>query len=151
MKKPKRISLALKVNIVIMAMVLSVSVVLILISENTYQKAVFRPYFLKLENTEVPVEELKPIAQEFRPYLGTEELNRIVSVSDTLERDVNLNAWFLNQPGLKDPPSETMMDDWMDFEILFFDTQRIDDLQEITCYAEKNGKRYHNNYDERYI
>ena len=110
MKKPKRISLALKVNIVIMAMVLSVSVVLILISENTYQKAVFRPYFLKLENTEVPVEELKPIAQEFRPYLGTEELNRIVSVSDTLERDVNLNAWFLNQAGLKDPPSETMMD-----------------------------------------
>ena len=45
MKKPKRISLALKVNIMIMVMILTVSVLLILISENTYQKAVFRPYF----------------------------------------------------------------------------------------------------------
>ena len=56
MKKPKRFSLAVKVNIVIMAMVLSVSVLLMLISENTYQKAVFRPYFRKLENTEIPME-----------------------------------------------------------------------------------------------
>ena len=53
MKKPKRISLAVKVNIVIMAMVLSVSVMLILISENTYQKSVFRPYFRKLENAKI--------------------------------------------------------------------------------------------------
>ena len=56
MKKPKRVSLAVKVNIVIMMMVLSVSVLLILISENTYQKAVFRPYFRKLENTEILAE-----------------------------------------------------------------------------------------------
>ena len=39
MKKPKRVSLAVKVNIVIMAMVLSVSELLTLISENAYQKA----------------------------------------------------------------------------------------------------------------
>ena len=52
MKQPRRFSLALKVNIVIMAMILTVSVLLILISENTYQKAVFRPYFRKLENAE---------------------------------------------------------------------------------------------------
>ena len=90
MKKPKRFSLAVKVNIVIMAMVLSVSVLLTLISENTYQKAVFRPYFRKLENTEIPMEELKPIVQELRPYLGTEELNRIVSESIIERRGADL-------------------------------------------------------------
>jgi len=142
MKKPKRISLALKVNIVIMAMVLSVSVLLILISENTYQKAVFRPYFRKLENTEVPVEELKPIAQEFRPHLGSEELNRIASESDIIKRSSAIQSWLLNQPGLQEPPLDKMYDDWWDFEILLFDTQRVDDLHEIRCYQEKNGKRY---------
>ena len=30
----------------------------------------------------------------------------------------------------------------MEFEILFFDIQRIDDLQEISCYEEINGNRY---------
>ena len=69
MKKPKRISLALKVNIVIMAMILTVSALLILISENTYQKAVFRPYFCKLENAEVPAT-VKPLLQGFIQYSG---------------------------------------------------------------------------------
>ncbi len=81
MKQPKRVSLAVKVIIVIMVLVLSVFALLILISENTYQKTVFSPYFRKLENTEVPSEQLQPIAREFRPYLGTEELNRITSDS----------------------------------------------------------------------
>ena len=142
MKQPKRVSLAVKINIVIMVMVLSVSVLLTLISENTYQKSVFMPYFRKLENTEIPAEELKPIAQEFRPHLGTEEMNRITSISDIQYRSAALNSWFLNQQGLNEPPFSTMMDDWMNFEILFFDTQRIDDLQEISCYEEKNGNRY---------
>ena len=49
MKKPKRFSLAVKVNIVIMAMVLFVSVLLTLISENTYidgQNVAVHPCFL---------------------------------------------------------------------------------------------------------
>ena len=79
MQKSKRVSLAVKVNIVIMVMILSVSVLLILISENTYQKSVFRPYFRKLENAEISIEELKPAVQEFMPYLGTEELNQVIS------------------------------------------------------------------------
>ena len=92
MKQPKRVPLAVKVNIVIMVLVLSVSALLILISENTYQKAVFRPFFRKLENTEIPTEELKPIAQEFRPHLGTEEMNRIISESDIQNRNAALNS-----------------------------------------------------------
>ena len=141
MKKPKRFSLAVKVNIVIMAMVLSVSVLLTLISENTYQKAVFRPYFRKLENTEIPMEELKPIVQELRPYLGTEELNRIVSESIIERRGADLGIWFLNQPGLEEAPF-SMYDDWYKLDLQFFDIQRVDDLQEVSCYAEKNGIRY---------
>ncbi len=82
MRKPKRLSLAVKVNIVIMALVLSVSVLLTLISENAYQKAVFQPYFRKLESTDVPADELKPTVQEFLPYLGTEELNRVIAEND---------------------------------------------------------------------
>ena len=143
MKKPKRISLAVKVNIVIMVMILSVSVLLILISESTYQKSVFRPYFRKLENAEVPLEELKPIAQEFLPYLGTEEMNGMASISDTQERIDALNLWLLDKPGLDgEPPASTLMNDWLHFDVLMDEIQRIGDLQEIICYEEKNGNRY---------
>ena len=143
MKQPRRFSLALKVNIVIMAMILTVSVLLILISENTYQKAVFRPYFRKLENAEVPVEELKPIAQEFLPYLGTEEMNGMASISDTQERIDALNLWLLDKPGLDGkPPASTLMNDWLHFDVLMDEIQRIGDLQEIICYEEKNWNRY---------
>jgi hypothetical protein len=143
MKQPRRFSLALKVNIVIMAMILTVSVLLILISENTYQKAVFRPYFRKLENAEVPVEELKPIAQEFLPYLGTEEMNGMASISDTQERIDALNLWLLDKPGLDgEPPASTLMNDWLHFDVLMDEIQRIGDLQEIICYEEKNWNRY---------
>ena len=110
--------------------------------KNEETKAVFRPYFRKLENTEILAEVLKPIAQEFRPYLGTEDLNRIISESDIAKRDATLGLWFRNQPGLQEPPFETMMDDWLQLEIEFFDIQRVDDLQEISCHEEKNGARY---------
>jgi len=136
MKKPKRISLAVKVNIIIMVMILSVSVLLILISENTYQKAVFRPYFRKLENAEVPLEELKPIAQEFLPYLGTEEMNGMVSISDTQERIDALNSWFLDKPSLeKDSSYSSLYSDWFKFDLKLDEVQRTDDLQEIICYV----------------
>ena len=111
MKQPKRVSLAVKVNIVIMVLVLSVSALLILISENTYQKTVFSPYFRKLENTEVPSEQLQPIVREFRPYLGTEELNRITSDRISQNRDASLTMWLLDQPGLDELPTSTMIDD----------------------------------------
>ena len=142
MKQPKRVSLAVKVNIVIMVLVLSVSALLILISENTYQKTVFSPYFRKLENTEVPSEQLQPIVREFRPYLGTEELNRITSDRISQNRDAPLTMWLLDQPGLDELPTSTMFDDWVEFALLFAEIQRIDDLQEIICYEEKSGNRY---------
>ena len=142
MKKPKRIPLAVKVNIVIMVMILSVSVLLILISESTYQKSVFRPYFRKLENPEIPLEELKPTVQEFMPYLGTEELNQILSESDEVKREIALSQWFLAKPSLDEEPSFSMMDDWLFFKIALQEIQKKGDKHEISCYAEKNGKRY---------
>ena len=141
MKKPKRISLAVKVNIVIMAMVLSVSVLQILISENTYQKSVFRPYFRKLENAEISEDELKPTVQEMLPYLGTEELNQVISEKDELDRSHALIDWFRDKPSLDGPPL-SMFDDWYFLEIALLNLQIIDDEHEISCYAEKNGNRY---------
>ena len=113
-----------------------------MISENTYQKAVFQPYFRKLENTEVPSEQLQPIVREFRPYLGTEELNRISSDRISQNRDAPRTMWLLDQPGLDELPTSTMFDDWVEFALLFAEIQRIDDLQEIICYEEKSGNRY---------
>ena len=77
-----RFSLAVKVNLVIMALVLSISALLTLISERAYQETVFRPYFRKLENTEIPAEKMTPVVQELRSYIGTEELNRVISEND---------------------------------------------------------------------
>ena len=141
MQKSKRVSLAVKVNIVIMVMILSVSVLLILISENTYQKSVFRPYFRKLENAEISIEELKPAVQEFMPYLGTEELNQVISAENELDRTHALIDWFRDKPSLDGPPL-SMYDDWYFFEIALLNLQIIDDEHEISCYVEKNGNRY---------
>ena len=143
MRKPKRFSLAVKVNIVIMALVLSVSVLLTLISENAYQKAVFQPYFRKLESTEVPADELKPTVQEFLPYLGTEELNRVIAEydKDKDKTDVELMDWLLKKPSMEGEPL-SMMDDWMLFELELFEIQRKGDLREVSCFAEKDGNRY---------
>ena len=94
MRKPKRLSLAAKVNIVIIALVLSVSVLLTLIRENAYQKAVFQPYFRKLESTDVPADELKPTVQEFLPYLGTEELNRSLPKTTKIRIRPTPNSWI---------------------------------------------------------
>jgi len=141
MKKPKRFSLAVKVNIVIMALVLSVSVLLTLISENAYQAAVFRPYFRKLENTEIPENELKPFLQEFLPYLGSDELNQVIAKNDAEETDVILTRWFLGKPSLEKPPM-SMMDDWMGLEIIMYQVQHKGDHHIISCYIEKEGIRY---------
>ena len=141
MQKSKRVSLAVKVNIVIMVMILSVSVLLILISENTYQKSVFRPYFRKLENAEISIEELKPAVQEFMPYLETEELNQVISAENELDRTHALIDWFRDKPSLDGPPL-SMYDDWYFFEIALLNLQIIDDEHEISCYVEKNGNRY---------
>ena len=141
MQKSKRVSLAVKVNIVIMVMIISVSVLLILISENTYQKSVFRPYFRKLENAEISMEELKPAVQEFMPYLETEELNQVISAENELDRTHALIDWFRDKPSLDGPPL-SMYDDWYFFEIALLNLQIIDDEHEISCYAEKNGNRY---------
>ncbi len=138
MKKPKRVSLAVKVNIVIMAMVLSVSVLLTLISENAYQKAVFMPYFRKLENTEILVEELKPFLQEFLPYLGSEELNQVISEGEREGNDGSYYFWLLKEPGMKEPPF-SLYDDWMEFEITLYGIRGNADLYEISCIAEKDG------------
>ena len=140
MKKPKRISLALKVNIVIMAMILTVSVLLILISENTYQKAVFRPYFRKLENAEVPAT-VKPLLQGFIQYFGLEDLDRARAESDRESGNIPIDNWFEAQPSLSQP-SYTLFFDWVDFALDFSEFQRADDMHEIRCIAEKNGKQY---------
>ena len=141
MKKPKRISLALKVNIVIIAMVLSVSVLLTLISEKTYQEAVFRPYFRKLENAEVPADEVKPALQEFGQYLGSEELDRVHAESDSEGNHVILWTYFGAQPSQLNT-SNSILDDWCFLELLLQNFQRQDDEYEISCSAEKNGNPY---------
>ena len=141
--KPKGFSLALKVNIVIMAMVLSVSVLLMVISENAYQEAVFRPYFRKLESAEIPAEDFQPVIQEFMQYLGTEELNQVLMENDKDEdnTDLKLTYWFLDKPSLDGAPL-SLMDDWMLFEIVLNKIQRIGDEHEISCFAQKDGIRY---------
>ena len=140
MKKPKRISLAVKVNIVIMVMILSVSVLLTLISENTYQKAVFRPYFRKLENAEIP-ETFKPNLQIFEQYFGSEDLDRARAENDRETGNTPMDNWFNTKPSQYDP-SYTLWYEWVDFALDFSEFQRVDDLHEIRCIAEKNRKQY---------
>ena len=126
MKRQKRFSLAVKVNIVIMTLVISISVLLTLISENTYQETVFRPFFRKLENTEIPADELKSLAQEFLLYLGTEELNQVISEKNADKRETDLAYWLLDKPSLKGS-TFSMMDDWMQYEMTLYEIQREGD------------------------
>ena len=151
MIKPKRFSLAVKVNVLIVALVLSVSMLLTLISENAYQEAVFRPYFRKLESMEIPTEKMKPLLQEFAEHLGSEELSRIHAEADPMKRAERMREWLLNQSSIEGSPY-TRLDDLVEYEILLLDIQRSGDLNIAETLIEKDRNLYricmiHNNED----
>ena len=73
MMRSRRISLAVKVNVMVIVLVLFVSTVLIMISEHAYREASFKPYIRKPEKITVQEDTLKPGLRYLIPYLNSEK------------------------------------------------------------------------------
>ena len=141
MTKHKRVSLALKVNVMVVALVLFVSTMLIIISDHAYHMASFTPYTRKLEKMEIPDEDVALYLQHFTNFLGSEELNRIQSVEDKEDKEKQFEEWFLEKPSVF-PEKECLLQDWLECESLLYGMQQMGDLSTVKGVVEKDGKQY---------
>ncbi len=103
--KNRRVSLAVKMNILIIAIILAVSVLLMVISNVAYRQGVFAPYQKSLEEAEVPSGEIGPYINYFLGFLGTEELQQVRG--QVGKDDQAMINWMTKQP----PMENSMIDD----------------------------------------
>ena len=104
--KKRRVSLALKMYILIISIILSVSVLLLIISNVAYRGAVFAPYPKQLQEAGIPDGELTPYMEHFSGFLGTEELQR---AREQMEGDEQaFFTWLGEQP----PLENSMLEDY---------------------------------------
>ena len=75
-KKKRKMSLAVRMYLVISVILAAAFVQMLLISNSAYREAVFAPIEKRLADAEVP-EAMVPFLNAFNRYVGTEELNRI--------------------------------------------------------------------------
>lgn len=141
MMRPRRISLAVKVNVMLIVLVLFVSTVLIMISERAYREASFKPYIRKLEKITVQEDTLRPGLRYLIPYLNSEKLNRILAVEDAETRASEMQSWLMQEPSPRSAPY-TMLDEWMGCDLSLYATMQYHDLSSIKAVVEKDGKGY---------
>lgn len=131
-------------NILVSVMVLCTCVLLILVSNSAYNKTVIEPYVLKMENTTVDTEAMKPFLTYFMKYIGTEELDAIWE-EDRFERTDLLMDWMQQQPSMipGEPEEErTLLNDWVDFSLILVNIRSDDGRKGTRQYGTGPGKGY---------
>ena len=117
--KKRSVSLAVMVNLLIIAITLAISLSLVAICDSAYRKAVLDPYTQRLRETEFPVDKLAPYLEHFMPYLGTEELQKAKEGAETGED--HLIQWMREQPYSNTvpvkPSGASMLQDWAEIDV----------------------------------
>ena len=112
--KHRRLSLTVKVNILLVALVLLTAALLFFSSERAFRQAVFDPCAHKLEKAETDAETLAQFCSLIKYYLGTEELNGVVAQSQADQTP--LREWMAQQPSVgSDPKATSLLDDYERF------------------------------------
>ena len=96
----RRMSLAVKMLLAMLVIVIIAFTQMIVISNGAYKHAVTIPFENKLANAEIPAGEMLPYMEYFTEYLGTEGLRDARSDMET--DDGSVVRWLTEQPS-KDP------------------------------------------------
>ena len=143
-KRARRASLAYRVNILIFVITFIVSLLMVVICDSDYRKAVLVPYTRKLAALEVHPEEFTPYTEHFMKFFGTEELQNAKASLDT-ENDYFID-WLDKQPSFTADDAEfgrrSLFLDWISADLALEEIMLSVDLDEACLEVQKGQTVY---------
>ncbi len=137
----RHLSLTVKVNLLIVALVLLSSALFFASSERAFQQAVFDPCTRKLEQAQTGTKTLEPYLKSFRHYIGTEELAAVLA-QNAGDRTL-LREWMEQQPSMDaDTGTDTLLGDYDRFYSLMEALCGHNGTDASIVQVEKGGKTY---------
>ena len=139
--KQRRVSLTVKVNILLVGLVLLTAGLLFFSSERSFRHAVFDPCTQKLEKADRDTDLLEPCFPSLKHYIGTEALNE--AVVRNLEDNTALRTWMTQQPSMsEDKKTATLMEDFDRFFNTVDYLRMHNDADTSFAEIEKGGKTW---------
>ena len=143
-------SISVKLNMLVIAIVFIVSVLLILISNSAYRRAVFKSQEIKLNGIEFPdFEEVVPMLDHLQRIFETEEFQNARAEFRPGTKDAEgssaMAAWMYTQPGWYQLESGagSMLFDWLivaEYADIFWENNA---LKSVRIDVQKDGKAWH--------
>lgn len=136
--KKKRLSIAIRIYLMLIVTIAAIFAVVFLISNSAYRTAVFTPYAKRLAGAELPVSELRPFMDYALKHIGTKEMDEVLS--DLTEGDEAPALWLLEH-------AEDSVRDGGEANVIYFSevTERFREgveADEIYVDIVKDGKAY---------
>lgn len=149
--KRRRMSLAVQVNLLIVAITLGISLLLVAISAADYRRAILDPFTIRLSEFEVKEEDFVPYLSYFAELFSTEEMHAARESLDT-QNDYFLD-WMDETPSFTDDDPmygrESLFFDIIAYDLSVKDTMEAIDLDTVGTEVLKEGRVYRVSYDEK--
>ena len=144
-------SLAVQVNLLIVAITLGISLLLVAISAVNYRRAILDPFTKKLSEYEVKAEDFTPYLSYFAELFGTEEMQ--AARESHFTEDDHFLDWMDETPSFtgNDPVygRESLFFDIIAYDLSVRDAMEAIDLDAVGVEVLKDGTVYRVSYDEK--
>ena len=147
----RRMSLAVQVNLLIVAITLGISLLLVAISAVDYRRAILDPFTDRLAEYEVKEEDFAPFLSYFAELFGTEEMQ--AARESHFTEDDHFLDWMDETPSFtgNDPVygRESLFFDIIAYDLSVRDAMEAIDLDAVGVEVLKDGTVYRVSYDEK--
>ena len=144
-------SLAVQVNLLIVAITLGISLLLVAISAVDYRRAILDPFTDRLAEYEVKEEDFAPFLSYFAELFGTEEME--AARESHFTEDDHFLDWMDETPSFTDDDPlygrESLFFDIIAYDLSVRETMDAIDLDTVCAEVLKDGTVYRVSYDEK--